>query len=403
MGERLRFCEAGTVHRRRTGIVAATAALFALPVVLGPSGPADAAPRTAAQAEAEAQKARAREQVLTGDISAYSAKIRTVEGRLAPIQARLTALEAELSALRTKRQKLTSELEAEQRRLTALVKKLTEQRSALASRLSAQYRRGDTSMLQVLLQSGSLSTAFDAQESLKRVVTKDRRLIVDTKASADESKRTRDSIKVKRAEVWRTEKKVATAEAEVQVTFDRVNAERVNLVAARAARSRLLASIRVDRRELEKEATNLRARSAALSRTISSASVSLPSTVPVGGSGRFSWPVSGPVVSPFGPRWGRMHEGIDIAAGTGRPIGASADGTVIVAGWTGGYGQLVVVSHGTLSTAYAHMSRISVSNGQRVSRGQVLGAVGCTGHCFGPHVHFEVRVNGAAVNPIPYM
>ena len=100
----------------------------------------------------------------------------------------------------------------------------------------------------------------------------------------------------------------------------------------------------------------------------------------------------------------RDSEGVDIAVGTGVPIGSSGPGTVIVAGWVGGYGNMVVVAHGGgLSTAYAHMSRIAVSNGQQVSTGSVLGAVGCTGHCFGPHVHFEVRVNGAAVDPIPYL
>jgi murein DD-endopeptidase MepM/ murein hydrolase activator NlpD len=98
-----------------------------------------------------------------------------------------------------------------------------------------------------------------------------------------------------------------------------------------------------------------------------------------------------------------MHEGIDIGAPTGAPIGASAAGTVVVAGWSGGYGNLVVVSHGSISTAYAHMSRIGVSVGQSVSRGTVLGAVGCTGHCFGAHVHFEVRVNGVPHNPVNYL
>ena len=98
-----------------------------------------------------------------------------------------------------------------------------------------------------------------------------------------------------------------------------------------------------------------------------------------------------------------MHEGIDIAASTGTPIGSAASGTVIVAGWSGGYGNLVVVSHGNVATAYAHMNSIAVSAGQSVGRGTIIGAVGCTGHCFGPHVHFEVRVGGLPRNPIAYL
>ena len=115
------------------------------------------------------------------------------------------------------------------------------------------------------------------------------------------------------------------------------------------------------------------------------------------------WPVSGPVVSGFGMRWGRMHNGLDIAVGYGTPIAASAGGNVIFAGWMGGYGNFVIVDHGGgLSTAYAHMSSIGVGGGG-VSQGQVLGYVGCTGHCFGPHLHFEVRVNGSAVDPLGYL
>jgi murein DD-endopeptidase MepM/ murein hydrolase activator NlpD len=115
------------------------------------------------------------------------------------------------------------------------------------------------------------------------------------------------------------------------------------------------------------------------------------------------WPVGGPVVSGYGMRWGRMHMGIDIGAGYGTPIVASASGTVIFAGWMGGYGNFVIVDHGGgLSTAYAHQSSIAVGGGT-VSQGQVLGYVGCTGHCFGPHLHFEVRVNGSAVDPLGYL
>jgi murein DD-endopeptidase MepM/ murein hydrolase activator NlpD len=121
-------------------------------------------------------------------------------------------------------------------------------------------------------------------------------------------------------------------------------------------------------------------------------------------SAGFSWPVSGPITSTFGMRWGRMHEGVDIGVPAGTPIAAAAGGTVIVAGWEGGYGNLVVVDHGNgLSTAYGHQSRIAVSAGQVVGRGSILGYVGCTGHCFGDHLHFEVRVNGAAVDPLRYL
>jgi murein DD-endopeptidase MepM/ murein hydrolase activator NlpD len=103
-------------------------------------------------------------------------------------------------------------------------------------------------------------------------------------------------------------------------------------------------------------------------------------------------------------RWGRMHEGIDIAAGYGTPIAAAASGTVITAGWEGGYGNLIVIDHGNgLATAYAHQSSFAVGYGAHVSQGQTIGYVGCTGHCYGPHLHFEVRVNGTPVDPLGYL
>lgn len=124
-----------------------------------------------------------------------------------------------------------------------------------------------------------------------------------------------------------------------------------------------------------------------------------------GNVGRLSWPTSGSVTSGFGPRWGTFHSGIDIAAPAGTPTFAAAAGTVISAGFNGGgYGNLVLVDHGGgMVTAYAHHSSIVVSAGQQVSRGQQLGGVGCTGSCTGDHLHFEVRINGSAQNPMSHL
>ncbi|MDD4239359.1 MAG: M23 family metallopeptidase, partial [Desulfotomaculaceae bacterium] len=123
-----------------------------------------------------------------------------------------------------------------------------------------------------------------------------------------------------------------------------------------------------------------------------------------GGSVRLNWPCSGGITSPFGPRWGRMHEGIDIGGGYGCKVGAAAGGTVISAGWEGGYGKAVQISHGGgLVTHYAHLSSIEVSNGQTVERGELIGLVGSTGNSEGPHLHFEVLVGGEPRNPVNYL
>jgi murein DD-endopeptidase MepM/ murein hydrolase activator NlpD len=122
------------------------------------------------------------------------------------------------------------------------------------------------------------------------------------------------------------------------------------------------------------------------------------------GSGQLIWPVSGPVVSGFGMRWGRLHAGVDIAVPAGTGIRAADSGQVVLAAWTGGYGNYVCIQHnGSLSTCYAHLSSYAVSSGAAVSQGQVIGSVGCTGHCFGDHLHFETRVNGSPVDPMGYL
>jgi murein DD-endopeptidase MepM/ murein hydrolase activator NlpD len=119
---------------------------------------------------------------------------------------------------------------------------------------------------------------------------------------------------------------------------------------------------------------------------------------------RLTSPVKGTVTSGFGPRWGRNHDGLDIAAPSGTPIRAAECGIVSFAGVQSGYGNMVCVKHSSrFETCYAHMTKYAVSQGQRVDQGQVIGYVGCTGNCTGPHLHFETRVDGAARDPRPYL
>jgi murein DD-endopeptidase MepM/ murein hydrolase activator NlpD len=118
----------------------------------------------------------------------------------------------------------------------------------------------------------------------------------------------------------------------------------------------------------------------------------------------FVWPANGMVSSPFGPRWARMHEGIDIAAPTGRPVRAAKAGVVMTAKGSGAYGNLIVVDHGNgEQTRYAHLSAFAVAEGTPVAIGQVIGRIGNTGRSTGPHLHFEIRLAGIAVDPIPYL
>jgi murein DD-endopeptidase MepM/ murein hydrolase activator NlpD len=185
---------------------------------------------------------------------------------------------------------------------------------------------------------------------------------------------------------------------------DDLSASRDTLLSARRLKASALASNRESRAAYLAEVEALAAQSAALAAAIRDAQAGGSTGSGTPSAAGFVWPVNGPVVSGYGMRWGRMHEGIDIAAGLGTPIRAAAAGTVIHAGWLGGYGNLVVLDHGDgLATAYAHASAILVSVGHTVAQGETLSLVGSTGNSTGPHLHFEVRVNGTAVDPLLYL
>lgn len=167
----------------------------------------------------------------------------------------------------------------------------------------------------------------------------------------------------------------------------------------------------IEKRQAEERARQAAAREAAQQRssgggsTSGSGSRSGQASAPSGASSAgYSWPLCAPVTSEYGPRWGRMHRGVDLGASTGTPIGAAKAGTVISAGWQGGYGRLLLIDHGDgVVTAYAHLSSFAVGSGQSVQRGQTVGRIGMTGNTTGPHLHLEFRVSGRAVNPRQYL
>ena len=170
----------------------------------------------------------------------------------------------------------------------------------------------------------------------------------------------------------------------------------------RTDKRQALVSTRADRQQLQghlvalqKEEAKVRARLAGFSGTAG----------PIRqGSGAMIWPTNGAFTSPFGQRWGRLHAGIDIGAPEGTPIRAAMSGKVVVAGWTGGYGNYTCIQHGgALSTCYGHQSRYATSVGANVSKGDLIGYVGNTGNSTGAHLHFETRVNGNPVNPMGYL
>jgi murein DD-endopeptidase MepM/ murein hydrolase activator NlpD len=353
---------------------------------------------------------RAQEGVLTTKISALTGRIRTLEGEVSAANDRLVGLEQDLALHREKLDRLTQLFRLQSRRLTFLRGQYREAVRRLDARLVAIYETDNPDTIAVVLSATSFSDLLDQLDYLREIGEQDRHIAdeVDTakKAMAAARARTRET----RAGVAAETHTIAVRTAEQRAVHERLLASRQALVSTRAEQQRSLASTKESEREYLNEVNGLAAVSAQLGAQIQAAQARAAASASSYSSGSgvsasgLIWPVQGPVTSPFGMRWGRMHEGIDIGVAYGTPIHAAASGTVIYAGWMSGYGNLIVIDHGRgLATAYGHQSSLAAGTGQTVAQGQTIGYVGCTGHCFGPHLHFEVRVNGQPVDPLGYL
>lgn len=346
--------------------------------------------------------------VVTEELSAVSDRVRELQAGVDAQQARLAVLESTLSTARVRLATLDRTIDVQTTRLTRLRGQYRVALGRLERRVRELYVTDGPDTLSFVLGTASFGDLLDNLDLLSRIGRQDERIASRVKHARDGVTDARRRTTLARAEAARVEAAAASATSEQRGLVTRLVASRDALVAAEHAKRSTLASIQGDRRAALAEIDDLEAQSAALAEQIraaqQAAASSSPSTVTPSGSGELSWPVSGTVTSAFGSRWGRPHEGIDIAVGTGTPVHAAAAGTVIYAGWMEGYGNLVVIDHGNgLSTAYAHNSSLATSVGQQVAAGQVVAHSGSTGHSTGPHVHFEVRVNGSPVDPLGYL
>jgi len=347
--------------------------------------------------------------VLTTELSGITSRVRSAESAVAIERARLAQLETALAQERARLTSLQQKIADETGRLGLLQRQYTTSLALLEHRVRDMYEAGTPDLISFALGTRSFSDLLDNFDLLNRIGRQDERI-------ASSLDRSRQAVAQSRATTERARQGAARSEALIAVRTDaqraardRMLASRDALAAAQQAKARTLAGVREDRASFLAEAEGLAAQSAALAATIAAAekaSASSPAngSAPPPSNGQLGWPVVGPVTSGFGIRWGRMHEGIDIGVGSGTPVHAAAAGTVVYAGWMSGYGNIVVLDHGNgLSTAYAHNTSLIVGLGARVGKGFVIALSGSTGHSTGPHVHFEVRVNGAPVDPLGYL
>ena len=356
--------------------------------------------------ERKIEAAREREGVLSAEIEVVSDKIDALRNDVDVASARLDQLETLLSLHQRRLDRLNALYELQTRKLVFLQRQHKEAVARLSKRLVEIYTSERTSSLAVVLQSGNFSDMLDQLEFLRTIGRQDKKVASEVENAKLDMQATRNATRKTRRQVAETTRTVAARTSEQRAVRDRLAWSQRELATARRDKRETLASVQEDKEEAIGHMRDLQAQSAALAAKIRSAQSSAVIPGPTGeaSAAGFVWPVHGVLTSTFGWRWGRMHEGIDIAAGTGTPVVAAASGTVIIAGWMGGYGNLVVVDHGGgISTAYGHNTSVTVGVGQRVAQGQLIAYVGSTGNSTGPHVHFEVRVNGGAVDPMGYL
>jgi murein DD-endopeptidase MepM/ murein hydrolase activator NlpD len=349
------------------------------------------------------QTAKDREAALQREIDSASVRIRGLEQGVGDVSERLAPLERELTLRELKLNRLNALLQVQRERLGLLRAEYRTAIDRLNRVLVAAYEADTPDELAFVLSARSFSDLLDALDYVRKIADYHKRIAEEVGASKREvtfaltrTKRARDSVR-SQAQI------VAVRVHQVRELRDELLASKGKLEDARGRKKANLASLTAEEREEATEIDSLVRVSVELTAKIQAAQARTTVHRSASAAGLI-WPVNAPITSPFGWRWGRMHTGIDLGATYGTPIAAAASGSVIYADWLGGYGNLTVIDHGGgLATAYAHQTRIAVSVGESVAQGQIIGYVGSTGHSTGPHLHFEVRVNGEPVDPLGYL
>jgi murein DD-endopeptidase MepM/ murein hydrolase activator NlpD len=409
-------------------IAAATLAAAAAIVVAGPAGAQQ--PPTAeleearrhrdeftaqeAAAMASLQQATARVADLTAQVGALDARIGEVTGQLAAAESRLAAAEAAVVAGQQR-------LEAARAALAATEERMVDQ-------VVSVYVGGDTAFeVEQQYWSADTITAAQASRSYGQVVMRRQVSAIDERRLAEENAELEAAaLAAARDQATVARDQVAAQRAELEGARAELAAVQQQAAAEEASRQALLGTVHAQRQAWEARVAELEAESRRIAELLAAAerqraAAAAASRGGGGGGGgppppaSLSTPLSNPlprmvITSGFGwrrhPIYGssRLHAGLDLDGDTGDPIYAAGGGVVVSAGWRGGYGNCVIIDHGGgFATLYGHMSSIGVSTGQVVSQGTGIGAIGSTGASTGPHLHFEVRIHGEPVNPVPYL
>lgn len=314
--------------------------------------------------------------------------------RLGVLQADIDILNDQLKVVQGAKSEAESELFKKQAELAVAEEKLAKQASVLEKRLVDVYKRGSVGYLELLVGAANFDDLLSRLYYLGRIVTQDKKLLVEVKEIKEEVEEERDTCEAKRQEILARQRAIEDIKKPLDIK-QREIAEEKNY------KQYLLSQVEFNQEAKDQLIAQLVAEQQEI---LGRARGGGGGTGPTG----FIWPVGGPITGSFWEwRGDHYHTGIDIGADEGTAVVAPASGTVIHTnwGWGGGYGNYVQIDHGGgVVTLYAHLSSIGVRIGDTVAQGQsIIGAVGNTGHSFGAHLHFEVIVNGAYVDPLAYL
>jgi len=302
------------------------------------------------------------------------------------------------SELNQNQQRLIRQAEELQKTVTSLARNEAEykRRQALTkARIREMYKSQDAGWLTLLLTNRSFSSLVENTYYYRRILERDLENIRQVQSIRKETAQKKTELEYQRNIMESTKKSI-----EQQKTIYEQRTRRQEQVNA---------ELRAQRLRYERESDTLLRNSKEIEEMIKKMLLENPSAE-ARGTGTYVWPLRGQITSRFGMRFhpifkvNRMHTGIDIYAPQGTPIKAADAGIVTYSDWYGGYGRTIIIDHGRgLSTLYAHLSRQTVKKGDRVNKGQTIGNVGSTGYSTGPHLHFEVRRNGAPVDPQTFL
>ena len=320
------------------------------------------------------------------------AQIKEVDASLVDISAKLEDTGEQLDQSKSRQRVVATELDK-------ATQKLGESKEQVRARIKRMYMQGDTTFLSVLVGSGDVGEIASRQFVMQKIAEQDKKVFLNYVAL-------RNQVRDKKEEADNLVHKVATL-------METQKDQQESLKDAKDRKSDYLQDLRQRKdqiqgmlRQFEEDEASIASQIRSYQRRTSKGGKT-PTRYT---GGRFAYPVHGSITSNFGMRFhpilkiNRLHAGCDFGASTGTPIYAAASGTVIQATYMRGYGNVVMIDHGGgISTVYGHCSRLGVSSGQQVKRGQKIANVGSTGLATGPHLHFEVRVNGRPVNPRGYL